>query len=75
LHTVGLYQTHDDLVQEARQYFAANPNAFDGQFVDPDSSTNAQSLGAFKAVVDQAKQNAANGISPWPEDRWLPQSL
>ena len=63
-HSLGFYQTHDDQVQDARQYFTANPTAIGGQWIDPDKSTDTQILGAFKTAVDQYRQRLSMGASP-----------
>jgi len=56
-HTLGLYETRDDRVNDARNFFNNNAISINGQLIDPSKLTNQQVLDAFKIFNDVWREN------------------
>lgn len=56
-HTLGFYQTRDDRVNDARNFFNNNSISINGHAVDPSKMTNQQVLDAFKVFNDVWREN------------------
>src|SRR5580692_1007766 len=62
-HTLGLYETQVDRVNDARNFFNNNDVTIGGNHVDPSKMTDQQVLAAFKQYND-AYRAAGGDVSP-----------